>query len=157
MPSEHVFCREHPTQVPIPTAKHMCEKKCCSVTMILSRVADALTIHKSQGMTCGEGETLTHCVLHMSEPGAKKPPGLEMVGISRAKDAMNIATGNESHELAETEFLKTGKSKANNDRRACQQQLRDRSEETKQPTIRDITALDLLDGTKTYKAGCDCL
>jgi hypothetical protein len=44
------------THVPIPLVTRRCEINCCSMTAIPLQVCKALSIHKSQGMTVGEGK-----------------------------------------------------------------------------------------------------
>ena len=48
--------QESHTNVPIPIVTDMCEKKCCQIATIPLRVFKAITIHKGQGITVGEGK-----------------------------------------------------------------------------------------------------
>ena len=57
VPEEQKLIPNKPaTYVPIPLVTRRCEKKCCSMTAIPIQVCKALSIHKSQGMTVGEGK-----------------------------------------------------------------------------------------------------
>ena len=50
------FQNQSPQCVPIPFITEPCEKRCCTITNIPLRVCNAITIHKSQGMTVGPGQ-----------------------------------------------------------------------------------------------------
>ena len=57
VPDEQKMIPNKPaTYVLIPLVTQRCEKKCCSMTAIPLQVCKALSIHKSQGMTAGEGK-----------------------------------------------------------------------------------------------------
>ena len=58
--------------VPIPVVEDRCDKKCCSVKTISLRVCIAITIHKSQGMTIGDGEVFEKVIVYLPEAGMKK-------------------------------------------------------------------------------------
>ena len=42
---------EPSTHIPVPLFEDRCEKRCCTCTTIQLRIAAALSIHKSQGIT----------------------------------------------------------------------------------------------------------
>ena len=89
------------TYVPIPFVKEMCEKKCCSVTALPLCCCAALSIHKSQGMTVGPGQSFEKVIIYYpSEPGTRSnTPGLELVASSRDMNIESLAIGNPVQEL----------------------------------------------------------
>jgi hypothetical protein len=52
-------------------------KKCCSITAFPLQICRALTIHKSQGITIGEGEQFKRVAVHL--PDNVHCPGLPLV------------------------------------------------------------------------------
>ena len=106
--------------VPIPVVEDRCDKKCCSIRTIPLRVCIAITIHKSQGMTVGEGEIFEKVVVYLPEEGMRKHPGLELVAFSRVKRPEDLAVGNDSTTLTRTQILKNGKGKIYDLRREFQ-------------------------------------
>jgi hypothetical protein len=72
-------------------------KKCCSITAFPIQICRALTIHKSQGMTIGEGERFKKVVVHL--PDNAHCPGLPLVACSQAKKATDFAFGNKLEEM----------------------------------------------------------
>jgi ATP-dependent exoDNAse (exonuclease V) alpha subunit len=88
VPDEQKLIPDKPASyVPIPLVTRRCEKKCCS--MIPLQVCKALSIHKSQGMTEGEGKQFKKVIVHLPLNG-NKCPGQELVATSRAVKLMGI-------------------------------------------------------------------
>ena len=140
--------------VPIPVVEDRCDKKCCSIKTIPLRVCIAITIHKSQGMTIGEGEIFEKVVVYLPEEGMRKNPGLELVAFSRVKRPEDLAIGNDSGKLTRMQIQRIGKGKIYDLRREFQQKLKLMEKETQAPTIQAITNLDTVNEPKTYEGGC---
>ena len=64
------------TWVPIPMVQRRCERKCCSMKTIPLQICKSLSIHKSQGMTVGEGKQFKKVVVYLPV-GRNQCPGLE--------------------------------------------------------------------------------
>ena len=79
VPEEDKFNGRLPRNfVAIPVVTERCDKKCkcCTVQIEPLRVAVALSIYKSQGMTIGPlGLIFTRAVVHAPEAGAKNVRG----------------------------------------------------------------------------------
>jgi hypothetical protein len=143
------------TMVPIPIVIDRCQKRCCSVTTVPLRVCIAITIHKSQGMTIGDGQIFEKVIVYLPEAGSRSDPGLELVAFSRASGPDCVAVGNNSSTLTEMSIKKIGKSVAYDLRREFEQELKQMAYGTQAPTIAAITMLDEIEyGDKTYEGGC---
>jgi len=81
------------TCIPIPMIQSKCERKCCTMTTFPIRVCVALTIHKAQGMTIGEGELFNKVIIYFPNPTDKLVPGLMLVAFSRAKKCIRFCSG----------------------------------------------------------------
>ena len=148
------------TWIPIPVVTERCEKKCCSITTIPLRVCIAITIYKSQGMTIGEGEIFEYVVVYFPEEGRRNSaPGSELVAISRAKKPENLAIGNESLSLTIMRLMSIGKGKANDKRRAFEQELKGKAGPSQLYYINKIKDLDTneIDNEKSFDGGCQFL
>ena len=53
--------------VPIPRIMRRCEHNCCSITAFPLQFCRAFTIHKSQGIAIGQGETFKKVILFLPE------------------------------------------------------------------------------------------
>jgi hypothetical protein len=90
-PDGKAWDAQNPTHVPIPAVTVRCEKSCCSVTTIPLRVCKAVTIHKSQGLTVGNGHFWELLVVGLpSGKGSGSTLGLEQVSFSRASELENL-------------------------------------------------------------------
>ena len=74
------------TCIPIIPLTIRCEKRCCTVTSIPLRVCKAITIHKSQGMSVGPGNSFESAVIYLPQKGERSNPGSELVVTSRVTD-----------------------------------------------------------------------
>jgi ATP-dependent exoDNAse (exonuclease V) alpha subunit len=70
------------TMVPIPIVIDCCHKRCCSITTVPLHVRIAITIHKSQGMTIGDGQIFEKVIVYLPEAGSRSDPGLELDACS---------------------------------------------------------------------------
>ena len=59
-----------------------------------------MTIHKSQGMTVGEGMDFEKLIVYFTVAGQRTTPGIELVAFSRVKKLEDITVGNPVGELA---------------------------------------------------------
>jgi ATP-dependent exoDNAse (exonuclease V) alpha subunit len=57
------------------------------------QVCKALSIHKSQGMTVGEGKLFKKVIVYLPNNGSKCP-GQELIATSRAVELNDFAIGN---------------------------------------------------------------
>ena len=82
--------------VAIPVITEACEKRCCKMTTVPLCVCVALSIHKSQGMTIGPGESFEKVVVYLPDKNQnqKSTLGLELVALSRATAPEHFAIGN---------------------------------------------------------------
>ena len=123
IPPEHQYDTDNPTFIPVPLVTMRCEKNCCSMTTIPLRVCKAITIHKCQGISIGNGEKWSKIVIVL--PGSKcrlNAPGLECVAISRAKEFSDMAfMETDKHEINMARFMKIERSKAYEDRNDFEQ------------------------------------
>ena len=87
VPEEHNYFPDKLSNgIPIPISIHRQNINCCSVTTISIRVCIPITINKTQGMTIGSGRTFEKVIVHLTLSFSITTPGLELVGISTAKD-----------------------------------------------------------------------
>jgi hypothetical protein len=149
------------TMVPIPVVIDRCQKRCCSITTVPLRVCIAITIHKSQGMTIGDGQIFEKVIVYLPEAGCRSNPGLELVAFSRASGPDCVTVGNDSSILTEMSIKKIGKSAAYDLRREFEQELKQMADGTQAPTMTAITLFDKIEyGDKTYEqyeGGCKFL
>ena len=81
------------------------------MTAIPLQVCKALSIHKSQGMTVGEGKQFKKVIVHLPING-NKCPGQELVATSRAVKLNDFAIGNSLTQLTRQNLLKIGRTDA---------------------------------------------
>eukprot|EP00956_Cyclotella_meneghiniana_P010149 scaffold13986_cov58-Cyclotella_meneghiniana.AAC.3 len=129
------------TWVPIPLVQRRCEKNCCSIEAMPLMICKSLSIHKSQGMTVGQGKPFTKVVVYLP-PSGNKCPGLELVAVSRAVALNDFAVGNTETELTRQTLSRIGNTNAYKARKEFLQQTRARSEPSQEFTKLAITALD---------------
>jgi len=145
------------TWIPISRAQSRCENNCCSISAFPLQICRALTIHKSQGMTIGDGEQFKKVIVHL--PDNARCPGLPLVACSRSKKANDLAIGNKLEEMSKREIQQIGSTKAYQARRAFLKTLSDKEEETQKITIDGITKLHNVNPgeAQTYEGGCEFL
>ena len=68
------------------------------MTAIPLMICKSLSMHKSQGMTVGQGEQFSKVMVYFPV-GTNKCPGLELVAISRVVELNDFAVGNSQTEL----------------------------------------------------------
>ena len=155
--AEKQFPDKPSSWVSIPTVTERCSKNCCTITAIPLRVCVAITIHKSQGMTIGPGQTFKRAVVHLPEQGSRSPPGLELVALSRAMNPDCFAIGNDIATLTKLYVKKIGKGKAYDLRRTFESELIEKAEQSTQKVKESITSLDPSYEGKTFERGCQFL
>ena len=113
--NEKAFDHLPSTYVPIPVTIEFFQKRCCTMSTVPLRVCIALIIHKSQGITIGNGEIFEKAIVNLPDlvSGQKSTSGLELVGMSRVKDPNSLAIGNLSTSLSVAQIQKIGTSNAN--------------------------------------------
>ena len=155
--TEKQFLDRASTWVSIPVVTEKCEKHCCTIQAIPLRVCVAITIHKSQGMTIGPGQTFERAVVYLPETNSRSPPGLELVAISRAMNPKSFAVGNELGSLSKMFIKKIGTSKAYDLRREFEAELTAKAETSMLQIKESIRSLDPNNEIKTYEGGCQFL
>ena len=124
------------------------------MTTIPLRVCKAISIHKCQGISVGQGEQWTKIVVML--PGITsrmRQPGLECVACSRAKEIADMAfIENEKNLLTYEKLLKIGTTPAYIDRRNFEHRRLDQHiQRTKQVVTELITQQDVTDEVFTEK------
>lgn len=155
IPEEDQYDPDNPTAIPIPLVTVRCENNCCSMTTIPLRVCKAITIHKCQGISIGNGEKWSKIVIVLPGSNSRlRAPGLECVAISRAKAFSDMAfMETEKHEINRARFIKIGRSKAYEDRNDFEKvRLRPHIDRTKQTLVALITSQDV-DEDKCFEGG----
>ena len=140
------------TWVPIPLVTRRCEKNCCQITALPLQLCKALTIHKAQGMTVGEGQMFEEVVVCLPV-GGTKCPGQELVASSRAVELRDFAIGNPIDQLTKQDLVNIGRTPAYNDRRAFLDKIKIKSGPSQEQTRINITDLDT-NTDKTFEGGC---
>ena len=117
-----------------------------------------MTIHKSQGMTVGEGMDFEKLILYLTVAGQRTTPGLELVDFYRVKETEDIAVGNPVVDLTIGNITNIGNTLAYKTRRYFETMLKEKAFATQQPTIDAITQLDAtVLGGNTYEGGFNFL
>lgn len=119
------------TWIPIPIHKLRCDMNCCSCTTIPLRLCNSISVHKSQGSTFGQGQIFEKVVCYLPNPTDTPVPGLEVVALSRCKSPMDMAIGNKKHTICGQRFLKTGQTKAYEERKAFHASLASQAEKNR--------------------------
>lgn len=96
------------------------------MTAIPLQVCKALSIHKSQGMTVGEGKQFQKVIVYLPVNGNKRP-GLELVATSIAVELNDFAIGNTLSQLTIQDLLNIGRTSAYNTRKLFLQDIRHKS------------------------------
>lgn len=129
------------TWIPIPLVQCRCERKCCSIRTLPLMICKSLSIHKSQGMTVGEGKQFKKVVVHL--PTSRRiVPGLELVAISRAVSIQDFAIGNEENEITKQGLKRIGNTPAYKSRKEFLEKLKAGSESSQMVTKEAIKELD---------------
>ena len=161
IPPEKAWDRQNPTWVPIPLHTQRCEKKCCSVETLPLRIAKALTIDKSQGMTVGEGEfwELLVCMLPPADSVRSKTPGLAQVGVSRVTEIERLAMlSTTENPLTREALSRIGTTDAYKRRNDFEASLKAQQASTQARVRAWITDEDQSDdGPKTFEGGYKAL
>jgi hypothetical protein len=135
-----------------------CERKCCSISAIPLQLCKSLSIHKSQGMTFGQGKQFKKVVVHLPISQRNNCPGLEMVAISRAMTVGDFAIGNKNVEVTKQALRKIGRTKAYQVRRDFLNKLRAKGEESQAREKQKISTFLPIDaeimGENKYERGC---
>ena len=120
------------------------------------RVCKAVTMHKSQGLTVGEGQVWELLVVVLSPTkGGSTTPGLEQVAFSRATAVKYLACASTEGSLSRERLLKIGKSPAYQIRRVFEAQLRELQETTTNEMKQLIGHFDTEEGD--FNEGYNCL
>ena len=127
------------TWIAVPVVTNRCEKNCCSVSAIPLQVCIAMTIHKAQGMSFGEGMDFDRLIVYFTVSGQRTTPGLELVAFSRVKKLEDIAVGNPVGELEITNITNIGNTTEYKTRRDFETMLKEKALATQQSTIDAIT------------------
>jgi ATP-dependent exoDNAse (exonuclease V) alpha subunit len=144
------------TCVPVATVTLRCENNCCSATTIPLRVCKAITGHKSQGQSIGEGHPWSKAVVCIP-CRRNKTPGLEQVSISRATSLSVLALDDTQEELTYEQLMSIGKGQAYEKRRQFEQTMQQLAEETQQHFRQRIIGMDPNQESPTFDGGFDAV
>jgi hypothetical protein len=156
--TQSLIPRQDSKMIPIPRTTTPYEKNCCSISALPLQIYRALTIHKSQGMTVGEGEQFEKVIVYL--PDNARTPGLPLVACSRSKKATDFAIGNNLHQdVSKKDIQQIGSTKAYKARRSILKELGEKAKETQQPTIDGIAALHEgeMESNRSFEGGCEFL
>ena len=128
--------------IAVPVVTNSCKKTFCSVSAIPLRVCIAMTIHKAQGITVGEGMDFEKLIVYLTMTGQRTTPGIDLVAYYRVKKPEDIAVGNPMGELTIANITNIGNTPAYKTRRDIKKMLKEKDFATQQPTIDAITQLD---------------
>ena len=145
--------------IPIYLTKSFCEKQCCYTTQVPLRVCKALTCHKVQGMSVGEGEIFEKGVLYLPDGKLRNTPGLMLTAFTRFKKECDYAIGTPSTEIDTTYLMKIGTTQPYEERRTFRNYLSGLSERNMQRSKEAIAKLHQCENgnEKTFEGGCDFL
>ena len=104
-------------------------------------ICKSLSIHKSQGMTVGEGKQFKKVVVHLPN-NRRIVPGLELVAISRAVSIQDFAIGNEENDITKQRLKRIGNTPAYKARNEFLAKLKEECETSQRATLEAITSLD---------------
>ena len=105
-------------------------------------------------MIIGDGEIFNRVFMNPPDSDTRGNASLELVAFSRVKSPDCMAVGNKVNDLINRNIQNIGKSVVYTMRRKFQQELENMDQQTRQPTIDAITALDTVEESlKTYKGG----
>ena len=74
------------TWISVPVVTNRCKKNCCLVSAIPLRVYIAMTIHKAQGVTVGEGMDFEKLIMYLTVAEQRTTPVIELVAFYRVKN-----------------------------------------------------------------------
>ena len=112
------------TCVPVAPVTLRCENGCCSATTIPLRVCKAITSHKSQGQSIGQGHAWNRVVVGLPCK-RNRTPGLEQVSISRATSLSVLAIDDTQEDIMYDQLMSIGKGQAYEKRRQFEQTMRE--------------------------------
>jgi hypothetical protein len=156
IPEDMAWDQSHPTYVPIPVIRQSCEKKCCYVETLPLRVAKAITIDKSQGMTVGEGCIWEYLVVMLPPANSQraKTPGLAQVAITRVTSIDRLAlVSNKENPLSMETLCKIGVGEGTKRRNQFEEKLKAKSETSQQALKEWIIAEDPNIDSPTFEGG----
>lgn len=156
IPPEKAWDRSNPTFVPIPVVKQFCEHRCCYVETLPLRVAKAITIDKSQGMTVGEGCVWEYLVVMLPPSNSQraKTPGLAQVAITRVTSINRLALlSSVDNPLTMETLCRIGVGEATRKRNEFECQLRERSVSSQQPILDWILSEDTNSASPSFQGG----
>mmetsp|Transcript_3966 Transcript_3966/g.8935 ORF Transcript_3966/g.8935 Transcript_3966/m.8935 type:complete len:1042 (+) Transcript_3966:4059-7184(+) len=140
------------TYVPIPFCDARCECKQCTVSTIPLLVCVALSIHKAQGMTIGDGCLFEKLKIYM--PTENEIAGQTLVVWTRAKKIADFIVSNSKAEISRRKIQRIGQGKPYEGRNNFQKEMMALSPRTMDRTIALIKEMDVGGGVKTYDGGC---
>jgi hypothetical protein len=154
--ADKMFANHPHTCIPIEPFTSRCERNCCSCTTIPLRVSKAITIHKAQGMSVGEGHPWEKLVVGLPAKGTKAAPGLQQVAFSRAtsRDAFAIA---DDEEITYHMLMSIGKSPASQSRRDHESDLLALYQSTRIPFLHKIKSHDPNTEQPSFSGGFNAL
>jgi len=142
--------------LPVAPVTLTCEKGCCSATTMPLRVCKAITGHKSQGQSIGEGHAWTKAVVGLPCK-RNKTPGPEQVSVSRATSLDVLAINDTDEQLTYEQLMSIGKGSAYDKRREFEETIRDFAEETQRHFRQSIVDMDSNRDSPTFNGGFDAV
>ena len=132
----------------------LCEKKCCSMTTLPLRVCKAISIHKCQGISVGNGHDWEKVVITLPTCDQIITPGMELVAVSRVIDKTNFAINSSSTTFSKHDLKRIGRGPSTNERLKYIAELENLAALT-QPLFEEEIAQCDVGGRHTFDGGFD--
>ena len=140
--------------VTIPVDTFRCETKCYTAWTTLLSVCKAIAIHKSQGITVGEGQEWERLVITLPTNGTMKHPGIYLAAISAAScmEAFLIRVTN-CNDILYDVLMSIGRGMTYDQRRLFEQTLKERADNRQRRFVLEVVGLHPNTDKPPFKGG----